>query len=52
MSIGYIQTARMCRDERYLRALGPLDGEDNDTLVVEVGEGEAGIAKQKVCSIR
>jgi hypothetical protein len=52
MSIGYIQTARMYRDKRYLRALGPLDGKDKDTLVVEVGQGEAGIAKQKVFSIR
>ena len=37
---------------RYLRPLGPLDSKDNDALVVEVGEGETGIAKEKVFSIR
>jgi len=36
----------------YLRSFHPLDGKDNDTLVVEVGEGEDGIDKQKVSIIR
>jgi hypothetical protein len=36
----------------YLRALWPRDGKDNDALVVEVGEGETGIAKKRVFSIR
>jgi hypothetical protein len=30
----------------YVSALGPLDGKDDDALVVEVGQGEVGIAKQ------
>ena len=34
------------------RAPRPRHGKDNDALVVEVGEGEAGIAKKKVFSIR
>ena len=42
----------MYREKRYVRALGPLDGKDKDALVVEVGEGEAGIAKHKVFGIR
>ena len=36
----------------YLSTLGPLHGEDNDALVVQVVKGQASIAKQKVFSIR
>ena len=35
-----------------LGALGPLDGTDNDDLVVQILKGQASIAKQKVFSIR
>jgi hypothetical protein len=35
----------MFRENRYLRALRPLDGKDNDILVVEVVHREAGLAK-------
>jgi hypothetical protein len=37
----------MCREKMYPRALGPLDGKDNDALVVQILEGQASIAKQK-----
>jgi hypothetical protein len=42
----------MYREKRYVRAPGPLDGKDKDALVVEVGEGEGGIAKHKGSGIR
>ena len=49
----YVQLAAcMCREKMNLRALGPLHGKDNDALAVQIVEGQASTAKQKVFSIR
>ena len=44
IGIGYLKV--------YLTAPGPLDGKDNDALVVQILKGQTSIAKQKVFSTR